>query len=168
MMLLSTGTRRHSFRLRVLSPQHLWSRAIPNPAILCVQPTKLRDMHQKSHFFNTRSHNLKIQEPFLSCSRARKEPNRSLPYSRTDSSDYKIKEEPLGINSRQLRVIIIGAGVSGLNTLVQLKKHISSASYTIYEKNSDVGGTWFENRYPGCASDDPSHSYQFSHSPNPR
>jgi hypothetical protein len=83
------------------------------------------------------------------------------------STHYKIKEQPLG-TPRPLRVIIIGAGVSGLNILVQLKKHIPNISHVIYEKNTDIGGTWCENRYPGCASDDPSHSYQYSHTPNPR
>jgi cation diffusion facilitator CzcD-associated flavoprotein CzcO len=38
---------------------------------------------------------------------------------------------------------------------------------TIYEKNAGVGGTWFENRYPGCACDIPAHSYQYTFAPNP-
>ena len=37
----------------------------------------------------------------------------------------------------------------------------------IYEKNADVGGTWLENRYPGCTCDIPSHSYQFTWHRNP-
>lgn len=35
----------------------------------------------------------------------------------------------------------------------------------IYEKNPDIGGTWYENRYPGCACDIPSHNYTFSFEP---
>ena len=38
----------------------------------------------------------------------------------------------------------------------------------IYDKNADVGGTWLENRYPGCTCDIPSHSYQFTWAKNPR
>ena len=38
---------------------------------------------------------------------------------------------------------------------------------TCYEKNSEVGGTWYENRYPGCACDVPSHAYTYSWEPNP-
>ncbi|KAF7629455.1 hypothetical protein AFLA_013169 [Aspergillus flavus NRRL3357] len=38
---------------------------------------------------------------------------------------------------------------------------------TIYEKNPEVGGTWFENIYPGVACDVPVHSYQFPFAPNP-
>ncbi|KAJ4152243.1 hypothetical protein NW754_004038 [Fusarium falciforme] len=37
----------------------------------------------------------------------------------------------------------------------------------IYEKNTDVGGTWLENRYPGVACDVPAHIYTFSFEPNP-
>ena len=35
----------------------------------------------------------------------------------------------------------------------------------IYEKNPELGGTWYENRYPGCACDVPSHNYAFSFEP---
>lgn len=51
--------------------------------------------------------------------------------------------------------------------LYTLQKQTSRVSYVVYEKNSEVGGTWYENRYPGCASDDPSHNYQFKHTLNP-
>ena len=66
---------------------------------------------------------------------------------------------------RDLHVIIIGAGVSGLCLANDLDRlHID---YTIVEKNADVGGTWFENRYPGCGVDTPNHFYSFSFAPNP-
>jgi 4-hydroxyacetophenone monooxygenase len=34
------------------------------------------------------------------------------------------------------------------------------------EKNDDVGGTWLENRYPGCRVDTPNHFYSYSFAPN--
>lgn len=37
----------------------------------------------------------------------------------------------------------------------------------IYEKNEDIGGTWLENRYPGCACDIPSHAYTLNFALNP-
>ncbi|PVH96181.1 FAD/NAD(P)-binding domain-containing protein [Periconia macrospinosa] len=37
----------------------------------------------------------------------------------------------------------------------------AKVEYTVYENNSDIGGTWFENRYPGCACDVPSHCYSY-------
>jgi 4-hydroxyacetophenone monooxygenase len=54
-------------------------------------------------------------------------------------------------------VTIIGAGMGGLNAAVQLKH--AGVPYTVIEKNSGVGGTWFENRYPGARVDTPSHLY---------
>ncbi|KAL4947586.1 hypothetical protein BDW69DRAFT_204246 [Aspergillus filifer] len=83
-----------------------------------------------------------------------------------DSPVYTVKEKSLG-TPRQLRVITIGAGASGLNLARQIDLHMSNVDLTIYEKNPDVGGTWYENRYPGCACDIPSHNYQFTWEPNP-
>ncbi|KAL2065385.1 hypothetical protein VTL71DRAFT_3055 [Oculimacula yallundae] len=37
----------------------------------------------------------------------------------------------------------------------------------IWEKNEGIGGTWWENRYPGCACDIPAHSHQYTFEPNP-
>ncbi|KAF6513991.1 hypothetical protein HZS61_006247 [Fusarium oxysporum f. sp. conglutinans] len=51
---------------------------------------------------------------------------------------------------KPIRIVVIGAGI------------------TVYDKNSQEGGTWAENRYPGCACDIPSHAYQYSWNPNPR
>ena len=63
---------------------------------------------------------------------------------------------------RPLKVIYIGAGISGICAAIQFPKYVPNLELAIYEKNADVGGTWFENRYPGCACDIPAHSYQFS------
>lgn len=37
----------------------------------------------------------------------------------------------------------------------------------VYEKNPEVSGTWYENRYPGCACDVPAHNYAYSFEPKP-
>ncbi len=55
------------------------------------------------------------------------------------------------------RVIVVGGGLGGLNAAVQLKR--AGIPFTVLEKNSDVGGTWYENRYPGCRVDTQSRSY---------
>ncbi len=60
-------------------------------------------------------------------------------------------------------VIIIGAGMSGLLAAIRLKE--AGISYTVIEKNAEVGGTWFENTYPGCRVDSPNHSYSYSFAP---
>ncbi len=63
-------------------------------------------------------------------------------------------------------VVILGAGVSGLCTGIQLLK-AGISSFTILEKSDRVGGTWYENQYPGAACDVPSHFYCYSFEPNP-
>jgi 4-hydroxyacetophenone monooxygenase len=54
-------------------------------------------------------------------------------------------------------VIVIGAGMGGLNAAAQLKH--AGIPFTVLEKNSSVGGTWWENRSPGCRVDSPSVNY---------
>jgi 4-hydroxyacetophenone monooxygenase len=54
-------------------------------------------------------------------------------------------------------VIVIGGGLGGLNAAIQLKR--AGIPFTAVEKNPDVGGTWWENRYPGCRVDTASRSY---------
>ena len=62
-------------------------------------------------------------------------------------------------------VVVIGAGVSGICVGRKLKS--LGLRFTILEKSGSLGGTWWENTYPGCACDIPSHLYSYSFSPNP-
>ncbi|KAK1972743.1 phenylacetone monooxygenase [Colletotrichum sublineola] len=81
---------------------------------------------------------------------------------------YTIREAPFA-TPRPLRIIGVGAGASGINLIRTLRNTLGASTHEIvvYEKNADVGGTWFENRYPGCKCDVPSHNYQFTWKPNP-
>ncbi len=54
-------------------------------------------------------------------------------------------------------VTVLGAGMGGLNAAIQLKR--AGIDYSVIEKNSGVGGTWHENRYPGARVDTPSRGY---------
>ena len=56
-----------------------------------------------------------------------------------------------------ISVVVIGAGMGGLNAAVQLAH--AGVSFTVLEKNGEVGGTWYENRYPGTRVDTPSRTY---------
>ena len=61
-------------------------------------------------------------------------------------------------------VVVIGAGMSGL--LAGIRLGAAGIPYTILEKNEGVGGTWFENRYPGCRVDVGNHFYSYSFAPD--
>lgn len=58
------------------------------------------------------------------------------------------------------RCAVVGAGASGLAAAHRLRQ--AGVTVTVYEKNPDVGGTWFENVYPGCRVDVPNQLYSFS------
>lgn len=88
-------------------------------------------------------------------------------HSFIEKRPYVVNEKPLG-TAKHVRIVGIGAGASGINMIRALRKHLTDYEHVIYEKNNKVGGTWFENRYPGCRCDVPSHNYQFSWRPNPR
>ena len=69
-----------------------------------------------------------------------------------------------GVSAGNFKVVIIGAGFSGLCAGMRLKE--LGVPFEILEKNHDVGGTWLENQYPGCAVDTPNHFYSYSFNPN--
>jgi 4-hydroxyacetophenone monooxygenase len=62
------------------------------------------------------------------------------------------------------RVVIIGAGMSGLLAAIKLEQ--AGVPYVVIEKNDGVGGTWLENSYPGCRVDVANHFYSYSFEPN--
>lgn len=62
------------------------------------------------------------------------------------------------------RVVIIGAGISGICLAIQLQR-AGMKSLTILEKSEDVGGTWLDNTYPGCGCDVASILYSYSFAP---
>jgi cation diffusion facilitator CzcD-associated flavoprotein CzcO len=64
------------------------------------------------------------------------------------------------------RVAIVGAGFAGLGMAIRLRQE-GVDDFVVFEKNSDVGGTWWDNSYPGCQCDVPSHLYSFSFALNP-
>src|ERR1700680_3361467 len=67
---------------------------------------------------------------------------------------------------RHVLVAILGTGFSGLGMAIRLKQH-GQEDFVVIEKADDIGGTWRDNTYPGCACDIPSHLYSFSFAPNP-
>jgi len=65
-----------------------------------------------------------------------------------------IKEVPVD-NFRRMRVVVIGAGFSGLYLSIRIPEWLRNVDLVTYEQNAGVGGTWWMNRYPGCACDIP-------------
>ncbi|KAK5443483.1 hypothetical protein LTS15_010628 [Exophiala xenobiotica] len=74
--------------------------------------------------------------------------------------DVTILEQLYGTR-KKMRIIMLGAGMSGLNFFKFAEEKLKNVEIICYEKNADIGGTWYENRYPGCACDIPSVVYQF-------
>ena len=63
-------------------------------------------------------------------------------------------------------VAIIGAGFAGLGMAIRLRQS-GLHDFLVLERADEVGGTWRDNVYPGCACDVPSHLYSFSFDLNP-
>ncbi|MDX6233228.1 MAG: 4-hydroxyacetophenone monooxygenase, partial [Nocardioidaceae bacterium] len=61
---------------------------------------------------------------------------------------------------RTFTVAVVGAGMSGIVAAHRLRQ--AGVPVVVFEKNDDVGGTWFENTYPGCRVDVPNHLYSYS------
>ncbi len=71
---------------------------------------------------------------------------------------------PINPNTKQVDVVIAGAGFGGLCMAIKLKE-AGNENFVILEKGNDVGGTWRDNSYPGCACDVQSHMYSYSFAP---
>jgi len=82
-----------------------------------------------------------------------------------DQSGFRLPEKRKTIPGRVappagFKVLVIGAGLTGLAAAVKLEE--AGYDHVVIEKNPEVGGTWWENRYPGVGVDTPSHFYSYS------
>ena len=71
---------------------------------------------------------------------------------------------PINPNTKHVDVVIAGAGFGGLCMAIKLKE-AGNENFVVLEKGQDVGGTWRDNSYPGCACDVQSHMYSYSFAP---
>jgi len=60
-------------------------------------------------------------------------------------NSFELKDSPVE-NFRPMKVIVIGAGFSGIYCGIRIPQRLKNVQLTIYEKNKGVGGTWWENR----------------------
>lgn len=79
------------------------------------------------------------------------------------TTDTRVRA-PQAIPPADFKVLVVGAGMMGINTAVKLQQ--AGFDFEILEKLDDVGGNWLENTYPGAAVDTPSRVYSFSFEPN--
>ena len=68
------------------------------------------------------------------------------------------------MTERKFRVVVVGAGMSGLFMAEKLKR--ARVDFTVYEKSGEVGGTWRDNVFPGLFVDVLSRQYEFPFRPN--
>ncbi len=73
-------------------------------------------------------------------------------------------QEPLRVPPADFKVLVVGAGMMGINAAVKLQQ--AGFDFTVVEKLDAVGGNWLENTYPSAAVDTPSRVYSFSFEPN--
>ncbi len=81
----------------------------------------------------------------------------------TAAAGSRVAGDPLPAH---VRVAVVGSGFAGLGTAIRLQQ-TGETDFVVLERADDVGGTWRDNTYPGCACDVPSHLYSFSFAPNP-
>jgi len=67
---------------------------------------------------------------------------------------------------RESDTVVVGTGFSGLGMAIRLRTD-GRDDFVVLEKADDLGGTWRDNTYPGCACDVPSHLYSYSFAQNP-
>jgi len=67
---------------------------------------------------------------------------------------FTLKPEPVE-NLRSVRVVVVGAGYSGIAAAIRIPEKLRNVDLTVYEKNDGVGGVWWLNKYPGIACDIP-------------
>ncbi|KAH4061929.1 hypothetical protein HBI17_093980 [Parastagonospora nodorum] len=101
--------------------------------------------------------------PVEETERVKKRPELPIPYP---VSKLQIDTSHSIDQVRELKVAVIGAGLAGINAGILLPAKVPGIKLTIYEKNTDVSGTWLENVYPGVRCDIPAHVYQSTYSPN--
>jgi len=82
----------------------------------------------------------------------------------TDPKTVRWRQRPSTETLADCHVVVIGAGFTGIAMGIKLQE--AGIPFTIIEKNPDVGGTWFENTYPGVGVDTANHFYSYSFNNN--
>ncbi len=81
----------------------------------------------------------------------------------TDARALHWRRDPATVANAEFQTVVVGAGLAGVCAAIRLKE--AGIPFVVIEKNPTVGGTWFENDYPGCGVDTPNHFFSYSFSP---
>ncbi|GAA6040905.1 hypothetical protein JCM8097_003180 [Rhodosporidiobolus ruineniae] len=93
------------------------------------------------------------------------DPTTGLPRT-LNTSPFSLEDHPVGNNGKKLKVAVVGAGFSGIIAAIRLDQRLKDkVDLDLFEKNYSVGGTWYENSYPGLACDIPAHVYSLTFEP---
>lgn len=84
----------------------------------------------------------------------------------TNARESQFNRQTQAASTLDYDVIVIGAGFSGVNAAIELKAR-GIKHFAMLERADEVGGTWRDNTYPGCACDVPSYLYSYSFEQNP-
>lgn len=85
------------------------------------------------------------------------------PVRATEGEPPNSEGEPATGRAKDVDVVVVGAGFAGMYLLHRLRQQ--GRSVVVFEAGSDVGGTWWWNRYPGARCDVPSMEYSYSFDP---
>lgn len=66
---------------------------------------------------------------------------------------YDIRSPLSNKSYGEASLVIIGSGISGICLAIDLIRHHGYRNFVILEKSTGIGGTWRDNRYPGCCCD---------------
>ncbi|KAF2815551.1 FAD dependent oxidoreductase [Mytilinidion resinicola] len=81
------------------------------------------------------------------------------PPLRTVWPPLELEDHPID-EVRPLRVVVVGGGITGIMASIFLPAKVPKIDLVIYERQSDIGGVWNANIYPGVRCDVPAHAYQ--------
>ncbi|BGP16207.1 hypothetical protein JCM10213_007065 [Rhodosporidiobolus nylandii] len=92
------------------------------------------------------------------------DPQTGLPRG-LSTAPFVLEDHPTGASGRKLKVAMIGAGFSGIIAAIRIDQRLKNVDLDVFEKNYSVGGTWYENSYPGLCCDIPAHCYSLTFEP---
>jgi hypothetical protein len=110
-------------------------------------------------------HRARLEEKYREERAKRLRPEGLAQYVAVEGNFVRFADDPYGgepalrpAQTDQVDIVIVGAGISGLSTAVELRK-AGVNNFRVIDHAADFGGTWYWNRYPGARCDVESYIY---------